>query len=251
MSAKKPYEIVPGVWGMGSEYVNWYLVKDDDGLTAVDAGLPAYAGSLEADLAAVGHGPEDIAALVLTHSDADHTGLAPALQAAGAQVWIHEGDEDTLRRPRPKGGEAAPAKALPHLINPRIWPLIFHMVRSGGARPPKVKGARTFADGEAIDVPGAPRAVATPGHTPGHAAIHFERQGVLFVGDALCTWNPASGRRGPQAMPKPMNVDTAECLRSLDALEPLRAELVLAGHGEPFRGTPASAVAQAREYNRS
>ena len=33
---------------------------------------------------------------------------------------------------------------------------------------------------------------------------------------------------------------------ALDALEPLEAEVVAFGHGEPFRGSPAAAVASAR-----
>ena len=34
---------------------------------------------------------------------------------------------------------------------------------------------------------------------------------------------------------------------ALDALEPLEADVVAFGHGEPFRGSPAAAVASARE----
>jgi hypothetical protein len=54
-----------------------------------------------------------------------------------------------------------------------------------------------------------------------------------------------SGRRGPQLMPRVMNEDNERCRDSLQALQPLDAEVVLPGHGEPFRGPPSDAVAQA------
>ncbi|HEY1834883.1 MAG TPA: MBL fold metallo-hydrolase [Solirubrobacteraceae bacterium] len=96
------------------------------------------------------------------------------------------------------------------------------------------------------DVPGKPLAVHTPGHTPGHCALLFAEHGALFVGDALCTWNPVTGQTGPQLMPRAFNVDTAQCLDSLAAIESLQAAVLLVGHGEPWRDGPAAAVANAR-----
>jgi glyoxylase-like metal-dependent hydrolase (beta-lactamase superfamily II) len=54
-----------------------------------------------------------------------------------------------------------------------------------------------------------------------------------------------TGERGPRLMPRVLNEDNEQCRESLRALEPLAAEVVLPGHGEPFRGGPAEAVAQA------
>ena len=67
----------------------------------------------------------------------------------------------------------------------------------------------------------------------------LEERGSLFVGDALCTWNPLTGRRGPQVMPKHFNVDYEECFRSLAAFEGLPGEVLFPGHCEPWQGTPA------------
>ncbi len=41
----RPMELVPGVYGLGSASVNWYIVEEGGALTAVDAGLPAFAAS--------------------------------------------------------------------------------------------------------------------------------------------------------------------------------------------------------------
>jgi glyoxylase-like metal-dependent hydrolase (beta-lactamase superfamily II) len=242
-----PVEIAGGVYGLGSEGVNWYLVEDGGRLTAVDAGLPKFHETLEADLRAIGRAPADVDAVVLTHSDSDHTGVVPALRDAGARVLIHSADDETLRHPGPKKGEAAPARALPRVAwRWRFWKVMGQMTLAGGAKPPKIEGAETFADGDVLDVSGRPRVVHTPGHTDGHSVLLFEDRSTLFVGDALCTVNFFTGRRGPQLMPGPTNVSTSQARESLAAIEPLEANLLLPGHGEPWHGSPTAAVAQAR-----
>lgn len=237
---------IPGVHRLGTEIVNWYLVEDRGKLTAVDAGLPAYTRTLEADLAASGHGLDDIEAVVLTHSDGDHVGMAATMRAAGARVLIHEADLPTLRKPGPKSGDGAPIRIVPLLWRPALWRFMGHMARAGGARPTPPADPETFGDGDVLDVPGSPRAVHTPGHTDGHCALLFEGHGALFVGDELCTWNPLTGIRGPQLMPKQFDISIAQCAESLRRLEPLEAAAIFPGHGDPWSGSPAQAVAEAR-----
>ena len=239
-------KIVPGVFRLGTPIVNWYAVAGEGGVTVVDAGLPGYAESLEEDLGRLGFGLPDVKAVVLTHSDADHIGMAWRMQGAGARVLIGAGDAATLATPAAKSGDAAPVKLVPQLWRPNLWRFMGHMARAGGARPRGVEGAETFTDGDLLDVPGRPRAIATPGHTAGHSALSFEQHGALFVGDALCTWNPLAGSRWPQLMPRRFNVDNQAARASLDAIAAADAQVVLCGHGEPWHGAPAAAVERAR-----
>jgi glyoxylase-like metal-dependent hydrolase (beta-lactamase superfamily II) len=238
--------IVPGVHRMGTELVNWYLVEEDGRLTAVDAGLPAFRKSLEQDMPALGQRLAAIAAVVLTHSDADHTGLVPELRGSGARVLIHTDDEAKIRRPGPKEGEASPLHIVPLMWRPAFWRFMGGMARRGGGKGPRIEGAETFTGGDVLDVPGRPRAVHTPGHTRGHSALLFEGHGALFVGDELCTWNPLTGSRVPQLMPRQFNVSNAACAESLALLEGLEADVLLPGHGDPWREGPPAAVASAR-----
>jgi glyoxylase-like metal-dependent hydrolase (beta-lactamase superfamily II) len=242
-----PTEIAPGVHRLGSEIVNWYLVRDGDRLTAVDSGLPRFRDALESDLAVLGASPGDVEAVVLTHSDSDHTGLATDLRDAGARVLINRADEASLARPGPKKGDASPVHLFRLLVRPAFWRFMIYMTRGGGAKPAKIEGVQTFGGGDVLDVPGSPRVIDTPGHTGGHSALFFESHGALFVGDALCTWNPITGVRKPQLMPKQFNESNEACRESLGAIEGLEAALVLPGHGDPWADTPAAAVRSARE----
>ena len=118
-------------------------------------------------------------------------------------MLVHSDDEATLRKPRQKTGDASPLHLLPYLRRGMTWRLLVHMVRLGGAGRAPWREPRPTRDGDVLDVPGSPRVVHTPGHTPGHCVLLFEGAGALFVGDALCTWNPLTGARGTQLMPFP------------------------------------------------
>jgi len=73
--------VVEGVHRIEDSYTNWYIVEDDDGITVVDAGVPASWDSLHEALGEIGRVPGDIRALVLTHAHFDHIGFAERARA--------------------------------------------------------------------------------------------------------------------------------------------------------------------------
>ena len=105
----------------------------------------------------------------------------------------------------------------------------------------------TFAEGDELDVPGRPRIVHAPGHSNGHVVFHFPDRGALLAGDVIVTYNPLTGRSGPQIMPGAFNVSSGQALASLERIETLEAGVVVVGHGDPWTGGVAEAVARARE----
>jgi glyoxylase-like metal-dependent hydrolase (beta-lactamase superfamily II) len=52
-------------------------------------------------------------------------------------------------------------------------------------------------DRRLTDVPGRPRVVMLPGHTPGSVGYYFPDRGLLFTGDALVTYDGITGYHGP------------------------------------------------------
>jgi glyoxylase-like metal-dependent hydrolase (beta-lactamase superfamily II) len=115
----------------------------------------------------------------------------------------------------------------------------------GGLRVPPVKDLVTFGDASTLDVPGAPRVIALPGHTPGSVAYHFPGVDALFVGDAMTTGNVLTGATGPG--PAPFTLEPAEALESLARLEDAEATWVLPGHGMPWSGGVPEALRRYRE----
>ena len=95
-----------------------------------------------------------------------------------------------------------------------------------------------MADGETLPLPGAPRVIAMPGHSPGSIAVHVPAANAVFVGDALTTRSVLTGTIGLQ--PSPFTDEPSKALESLGRLDDVDAVWVLPGHGAPWRGDPAS-----------
>lgn len=222
--------------------VNWYLVADESGVTVVDSGLTGFHDQLEPGLDLLGRSLDDVRAVVLTHGDADHTGVASKLAKERPEIPVYLNPEDEyLVHGANKKTEDPMRNAL---LKPGGWRIATHFLRHGGIGPPKIERTVPLADGETVEVPGRPRVIHTPGHTEGHVAFHFPAHGALFAGDSICTWHPIMGRRGPQLMA--FNVSNGGALDSLTRYEDVEADLVLVGHGEPWAEGPAAAVEAAR-----
>lgn len=235
-------QVAQDIYRLGTRLVNWYLVVTDEGITVVDCGLPRYFDQLPRALDSIGASMEDLTAVILTHNHSDHLGAAPRLiESQGLFPLIHELDAPTLR------GDA-PAKGLPGVLSvawrPTMARFLIHVVANGGAKPPKLE-VSTFRDEEVLDVPGKPVVVPTPGHTPGHCCFLFEDRKVLFTGDALVMRDSTRGR--PGASLHTLNEDRDRAAESLARIENLDVDLILSGHGEPFRGSVKDAVRLARE----
>ena len=230
-------QLSPSLHRLGSSsLVNSYLVEEAGRITVIDAGLPGLWKDLLAELQAMGRSLDDVRAVLLTHGDVDHIGFAERLRRdQGVTVWVSAPDAAEAR------GEA---KKPPVARDPmRIRPLagfLSYAATHGGLRSTPVAEVSTFAPGTTLDVPGAPRVIALPGHTPGSVAFHVPSVDALFVGDAMTTRSVTSGIVGPAL--GPFTVDPVRARASLDALADLAPRRVLPGHGDPWVGGLPEAI---------
>jgi glyoxylase-like metal-dependent hydrolase (beta-lactamase superfamily II) len=234
-------EIARGVYRVGSDVVNSYLVVDGDDVTVIDAGLPGYWRLLERELSSIGKTLDNVRALVLTHGDSDHIGFAGRLyQEKDIAAYLHEADADrarlTVKKPNSGWG---PVKIGP--LSGFLW----YSARRGGLRPRPANGLQPVSPGEILDVPGAPRIIHTPGHTPGSVCVHVTAVDALFVGDAMTTRNVLTGVTGPK--PAPFTLEPKQAVESLSRIEDIDATWVLPGHGPAWDGGVPKAVQLIRE----
>ena len=233
-------EVAHAIHRVSGGITNFYLIEEGGRLTLVDAGTPADWVLLQRALTARGYQPSDVEAVLLTHAHADHTGFAEQARAeAGARVFVHHADRHVAKGARPGKNDGSMAR---YLLRAEFYRTALSLSRRGGSKVVPILEVSGFGDGEVIDVPGRPRAVHAPGHTPGNAVVFLSRRRVLFSGDTMVTRNPLTGRAGPQIMPSGFNQDTPAALRSLAVLHGLDADTVLPGHGDPWTGGAAEAA---------
>ena len=182
--------------------------------------------------------------VVRPHADPAPLGFAERLRVErGVPVHVHAADAS-----RARGEEKAHASF--GSWRPGATARFFaYAATHGGFRTRYVREVREVADGDVLDLPGSPRIVGLPGHSPGSEAVHFPALDAVMVGDALTTRDVLTGRTGPQ--PAPFTDDEAQALRSLDRLAELDARWVLPGHGAPSDAGTAEVVRLVRDAARA
>lgn len=192
--------------------VNSYLLREDDGFTLIDTGLP---GSADAIVSAAEDAGADIRRIALTHAHQDHVGAVEALHRKLPDVELLVSARDARFMRGDKSIDAGEPQAKPRGGYPKV----------------DVEPARLLSEGDRV---GSLEVVTSPGHTPGHVAFLDTRDRTLIAGDAFQTLGgiAVSGKVRPlfpfpafATWHKPTSVESARRLR---ALEPSRLAV---GHG--------------------
>lgn len=243
-------EVAPDVFCVEGTAVNWVLLRDGTELTLIDAGWPGDTSAVEDSIRMLGRHPIDVQAVLLTHAHLDHMGAINHFHKKYATPVFMSSAEV----PHARDGhleQAKPTDIIKRCYRPSALRWTARIMVAGALKPVQIAHAEPYPTPGPLDVPGAPVPVACAGHTSGHSAFHLPDKGVLVTGDALVTGHPLSPLSGPQLLPPFFAHAPAEAEAALQCLAGVDAEVLIPGHGMPWRGTPAVAAEQARRHART
>ncbi|HYY22234.1 MAG TPA: MBL fold metallo-hydrolase [Thermoleophilaceae bacterium] len=247
--------ILPGMWRLrlplpwpGVPHVNAWAIAAGSGVVLVDTGAsePGAMAQLERALEQAGVRLDHVRLLVCTHAHPDHYGLAgPIVGAARCELWMH-----------PNHGHMTRAAADPERLLERRIEIARHsgvppaaLERYEAERRDRGVGVaevvlpdRELRDGTRVETDlGAFEVHETPGHAPSQVVLHQPERGLLISGDHVLGRISLYYDYGYTPDP------AGEFLGSLDRVEPLGVQLVLAGHGRPRRDAAPLVAATRRE----
>ncbi|MEA2363498.1 MAG: hypothetical protein QOD71_2643 [Thermoleophilaceae bacterium] len=249
--------ILPGLWRLrlplpwpAVPHVNAFAIAAVDGIVLVDTGLhePGAMRQLERALDQAGLRVEHVRLLVCTHAHSDHYGLAaPIVERSGAELWMH-----------PNHAHMTKTAQDPE----RAFERRYEVARQSGVPADLVAQAKQAREGQGFGiaeivmpdrdlVPGVEvetdlgnwQVYETPGHAPSHVVLHQPERGLLLSGDHLLGRVSLYYDYGYSPDP------AGEFLSSLDVVDELDVQLILAGHGRPVREARALAEANRRTVN--
>jgi glyoxylase-like metal-dependent hydrolase (beta-lactamase superfamily II)/ADP-ribose pyrophosphatase YjhB (NUDIX family) len=218
-----PEALAEDVWLLALPASNAYLWRSGKQLSLVDTGVPGSADAILAAIGVLGHAPQDLREIILTHFHYDHTGATADLaQRSGAQVLAHVDEAPIIERQ-----QLPPKPRLTALERPLAEMLSIDIANLPGPQPEGVHVHRPVRDGDVTA--GGGQIVSIPGHTRGSIAVLLPERRVLFTGDSIASIEAAP-------IVGPFNMSPTEAVEAVRKQARLEFDIACVGHGRPVVG---------------
>ncbi|HDD31301.1 MAG TPA: MBL fold metallo-hydrolase [Thermococcus litoralis] len=179
-------------------FANVYLIRRGEKLLVVDAGLPGEYEKVLRYIEKLGHLPEDVETIIVTHAHHDHVGSLKDLKdATGANIAAHKDEVPYLK------GEK--------IFRSEIEPVDVEIKLNDGD---EVHGLKV---------------IHSPGHTPGSICLLDLKTKALFVGDLVMEEN---GKL--EEIPHHYSLDPMKNREAIRRLLDIDFVHLLPSHGKPI-----------------
>ena len=184
MAPLESKKIIDNIISIKDSYVNMFIIENDEGYIAIDAGNKI--NTIKEELKNLKINPNQVTAILLTHSDADH--VAALKLFPNATIYLSKQEEQMIN------GKTC-----------RFWPIGKNSISTNNYV--LINDRQILNIGNTII-----QGILTPGHTPG-SMCYLINDKYLFTGDVL------SLKNGKVAgFNELFNMDTETAIISLDKL---------------------------------
>jgi hydroxyacylglutathione hydrolase len=206
---KIPFKIQTPEGTTLERYVYVYLVFGEK-VYLVDSAVAGAGKIINEYIKSQDRKPEEITAIILTHSHPDHIGSAKSIkQKTNCSIYVHEAEVEWVEDTQKQFQE----RPIPDFLTLVEGPVsVDEFLRDGSSL--------DFEEDIKLDI------VHTPGHSKGSVSVLYRDESALFTGDCLIA---------PGDLPIYENIaDVVESIRKLQKIEGI--ELLLSSWEAPVKG---------------
>lgn len=203
----------------------YLFVEDKDNLTLIDPGFLSQLPMLEKYLQDIGYEIKNVKQIILTHVHVDHAQAANEVKRkSGARIYSHWIEARYLAHNPPYMGPPSTQETIKKLEN--LGVSVESLSREYGTLEVEpISVDEQVSDGDMI---GSLKVIHTPGHTPGHISLYYEKDKLLLGADSI--YKHVFGAEGMYISAPQVSMDPTTAIVSAQRLSKVNFDKLLMAH---------------------
>ncbi|MGD9533993.1 MAG: MBL fold metallo-hydrolase [Candidatus Nitrosocosmicus sp.] len=203
----------------------YLFVEKEDNLTLIDPGFLSQLPMLEKYLQDIGYEIKNVKQIILTHVHVDHAQAANEVKKkSGARIYSHWIEARYLAHNPPYMGPPSTQETIKKLE--KLGVSVELLSREYGTLEVEpISVDEQVSDGDMI---GSLKVIHTPGHTPGHISLYYEKDKLLLGADSI--YKKVFGAEGMYISAPQVSMDPTTAIVSAQRLSRVNFEKLLMAH---------------------
>ena len=194
-------------------------------LTLIDPSFLSQLPILENYLLNAGYDIKNVKRIILTHVHIDHVQAANEIKKkTGAKIYSHWIEANYLAHNPPYNGPPTTQETIDKLK--KLGISIEELEKKYGSfEVEPIIVDQQVSDGDTI---GSLKVIHTPGHTPGHISLYYEKDGTIFGADSI--YKHVFGADGMYISAPAVSIDSVTAVVSAERISKIKFDKLLMAH---------------------
>jgi len=203
----------------------YLFVEDEENLTLIDPAFLSQLPILENYLLDIGYDIKNVKRIILTHVHVDHAQAANEVKRkSGAKIYSHWIEAKYLGHDPPYSGPPSTQETIEKFQ--KLGVSITALEKQYGSLDVEpINVDEQVTDGDMI---GSLKVIHTPGHTPGHISLYYEKDKLLLGADSI--YKHVFGAEGMYISAPQVSIDPVTAILSAQRLSKVNFDKLLMAH---------------------